>query len=340
MALRRRAGPRVQLVPKSQHSNPKRQLLRAQAPRVAVAPETSTFDLTRVNFQAPSTTGFKWGGKARDAKWGPQSQNVKTVGPPGARSKDGWLILVDADNCAGLLKLVDQWSRRGGADKGKSNAREVHLFCGRHLEIKVVPYPLRPYLHRANSGLRDSADHFVSFFVGMYGKAWAANGTRLAVISRDDALENAVLLYRSEFLGDGRFISASTVTSISDLNRALAPHSSQAMGGSSSVTPLPLAPLSSQGLGSSSSNTPLATLRAPGELQSGTGESPGANIDELRDAVTPASSSVTPLSALGADSPPPAAPTPPDATPMAPMPNATPMAQTSAEPSQPVPLTT
>ena len=53
-----------------------------------MAPTTSTFNPPNVNFQAPKTKGFKWGEKARGAQWGPQLQNVKTVGQYHTASQD------------------------------------------------------------------------------------------------------------------------------------------------------------------------------------------------------------------------------------------------------------
>jgi hypothetical protein len=86
----------------------------------------------------------------------------------------------------------------------------------------VIPPPLLRNLHRATSGLRDSADHFVSFFIGVHGHAWARGGVRLAVLSKDDALENAVLLFRAQCGGRGRFVSPSSVATARDLERVLA----------------------------------------------------------------------------------------------------------------------
>lgn len=72
------------------------------------------------------------------------------VGAAGAAGESGQtVLLVDADNCIPILKAVEEWGAKRGLPRG--TRREIHLFCGRHLEDKA---PARPVLGRPGRGAR------------------------------------------------------------------------------------------------------------------------------------------------------------------------------------------
>lgn len=96
----------------------------------------------------------------------------------------------------------------------------AHTFVSRHFDGRCPPEML---LHRALTGLPDAADHEMTFFAGKRARRWARDGTRVLVVSKDDALENTAELLRHHHAVAARFMPPTAINSRADLQRNLPP---------------------------------------------------------------------------------------------------------------------
>eukprot|EP00960_Hanusia_phi_P035201 751542-Hanusia_phi.AAC.1 len=108
---------------------------------------------------------------------------------------NGWRlqVLVDADNSANILPLLSSWLLSNPIEVRKQIT--VDVFCGRHFS---GPKSDGFTFHFASSGLREAADHEISFFAGQRVNQWKSTMTLVLVISKDDAIENTVEMLKRD----------------------------------------------------------------------------------------------------------------------------------------------
>lgn len=136
-------------------------------------------------------------------------------GPAGLGQTPDVVVLIDGDNCANILKFVQQFVR-----DYRARACAAHVFVSRHYD---GPCPKALEMHRAITGLPDAADHELTFFAGMRSDEWSSHGTRVLIVSKDDALENTVALLRQRCENiRAHFITPTSINGVKDLNQKLA----------------------------------------------------------------------------------------------------------------------
>jgi len=110
-----------------------------RAPNLSVWAQASGGAGAGARLGAPAST-LRWGSDAGAGAAEVAALPGDAAGAAGASGESGeTVLLVDADNCIPILKAVEEWGAKPGLPRG--TRREIHLFCGRHLEDKA---PARP----------------------------------------------------------------------------------------------------------------------------------------------------------------------------------------------------
>ncbi|EKX49212.1 hypothetical protein GUITHDRAFT_105286 [Guillardia theta CCMP2712] len=127
----------------------------------------------------------------------PQNQPVRENVRETDFINQGWMlqVLVDADNSANILPHISNWIKSKPRKLG--GRISIDVFCNRHFS------GLKPenFTFHFASGMREAADHEMSFFAGKRLYQWKDSKVVVLVISKDSAIENTVeMLKREEIL--------------------------------------------------------------------------------------------------------------------------------------------